>query len=511
MKKRLSILFFPASCVLLFSLFSPARAQDSFFNAAPYYTPGHYGAVLAYLQHNGTLTLRHPLVQPYSAAELQSGLKTAKAGGSSPWLSLLDQDIGQIYSSATTEYTGNWHLGAETTLRRFAGPGHSFGQYRVDLYGTFVLPYLVLANRTFTDQQLKADPTFHGDTGEWIYGRVQDSYALFKHKAVQLFAGRVSRNMGIINEPSLILSDNPYSYDHFGFQVSTARVNFQFYTTRLNNMIAFDSQAADSSPQEVRRYFSVQRGDLKLRHNLTVGLAQVAIYGGPDRVFDPNFLNPMNLYYVNQRNNRSQISGLWALDLYWKPDPRVTLYTQLMVDDIIVNNEPGQDDRAVHPGRDGVAAKAIWADVFFPGALVSLTYNRISNWAYMSFRTWENYVYQKRGLGYPENAVESVRLDVDYLGKPPFVVHSSFGYRRHGEQNIMNVFGDKIEKFPRGVVEHSRNVLLKIQYLPSAYYNFELYFSHETFTNKSNVLGNSASDYMFGLAAHFSWSWGFEY
>ena len=137
-----------------------------------------------------------------------------------------------------------------------------------------------------------------------------------------------------------------------------------------------------------------------------------------------------------------QMGGLWAFEFYWKPSISITIFNQLLIDDIIVNNEPGQNDRDRHPDRLGIVSKIILTDYFLPGSQFSIMYNRVSNWTYMSYRTWENYVYHGKSMGYPENSMEAIRVDFDYFGKPPFVFQLQTGYKRHGEQDINNVFGD---------------------------------------------------------------------
>ena len=490
----------------------PAFAQDSLYQASPYYSARQYSAVIDYLLNSGKLNIRHPLSQPFCAAELYHKLKNNTLNSySNKWGQLIYKDISRVYLPGKSDTDGIMHLGTHGAYRLISDSDNSFSQYRVELYGTYTLPYLVLVNRTITDQQLRDDADFHGDTGEWAYGRVQDSYVLFKYKAMQFFAGRVSRNFGIMNEPSLILSDNPYSYDHFGFQVETQKFNFQFYATRLNDMMAFDSQSEDSTLQTSKRFMSVQRGEINLFKNLSLGFSQAAIYGGPDQNFDMNFLNPMNLYYVNQRNNHIQISGLWAFDIYWKPLSNFTIYNQILIDDIIINNEPGQNDRNTHPSRNGITSKLVITDIVKEGSQISVRYNRVSNWTYMSYRTWENYVYYKKGLGYPENSIESVFFGIDYFGKPPFVFQSFFEYKRHGEQDILNVFGDTIEKFPRGVVEHCRTIGFKVQYIPSVYYNLDLVFNYNDYTNKINQPGYSDEAYRVNLVLNVAFSKGFQF
>ncbi len=127
----------------------------------------------------------------------------------------------------------------------------------------------------------------------------------------------------------------------------------------------------------------------------------MAIYGGEDRDFEFAFLNPMNFYYGIQRNDQKQMSGLWNVDVFYKPWKKFTLYTQFLIDDIIVNNDPGVDDRARYPDRFGLTVSARTGDWLLTGLNLNLTYTRVWNRTYQSKFTYENYHFRELGLGFP--------------------------------------------------------------------------------------------------------------
>jgi hypothetical protein len=251
-------------------------------------------------------------------------------------------------------------------------------------------------------------------------------------------------------------------------------------------MFAIDTQG-DSVYQDTRRYMAVQRGDLSLLDNLKVGLSQVAVYGGPDQNPEAYYLNPLGLYYVMQRNNGVNISGLWSVDLWWKPSPPMTLYLQYLIDDIIVNNEPGQDDRAVHPDRFGVLAKAVISNSMFAGLQTGITYARVWNWTYTSYRSYENYIYHLKSLGYPLNAVEDFKLEMDYFGRPPFILHFKVGLRRHGNQSLLQPFQDTKDAFPIGTVERTGWGQVSLDYLPSPAWYVRLRLQYQSIDNELNI------------------------
>ncbi len=484
--------------------------------ASPYFNLSQHYLFLDYAVNSGLIKLEHPLNQPYQTAELRKAFAAVDGARCLPfwshWRKLLTRDLLRFERpDSLEEGTGKWQVGANGVYRLGAESDRQWSKYRAELFAVYSLPYLVLTNRTATDQLFKDDPYYFGDTGEWIQGRVEDAYFMLQYKRLRLFAGRIGRNLGVLNEPSLILSDQPYSYDHFGLEVNTRRLKYSFYTTRLDDKLAYDSQSTDQRLRQTKRFVSVQRGEIMLRDNLHVGLAQAAIYGGENQTFEAVFLNPMNLYYVAQRNQRIQMDGFWAVEFFWKPFPRVTWFSQWLIDDVIVNNEPGQDDRAVHPDRMGITSKLAFTDVVLPGTHVSAVYTRIGNWTYTSYRTWENYVFQQKSLGYPKNSVETVKIGLDYFGRPPFIINVQAIYERHGEQDVNRVFGDRREKFPMGTVEASRTVEMSCRYMPSNFYFASLSYRYRSRSNAENIAGRSVSDHLLLLTLHATVEWGFLY
>ncbi len=492
--------------VLSITNISTAKQQRP--QLTPYFTLPHYDTYLEYIIHNGTFRTDHVLHQPYMCSEIVAGLADSSAGKTDfqdKWQRIITDELSRYYNTNKPNHEdGHWNLGMNGEYRMFLKNGDGFTQHRAELFGTYSLPYFVMANRTVMDQNFKNDPRYYGDLGEWVQGRVQDGYALIGYKRLKFFMGRISRNLGLTNEYSLILSDYPYSYDHFGFELDTRRLHYAFYFTRLNDMVGFNIQVEHTWPLTAKRYFSIQRGELKILNNLHAGLSEVVIYGGENQNFEPAYLNPLNFYYVAQRNQGIQMSGLWAVDALWRPLDRLSIYGQLLIDDIIINNEAGQDDRSVHPNRLGNTLKFTTTNFPLPGSMFSLTWTRVSNWTYMSYRTWENYLYHDKSMGYPENSLDRYQLEATYLGHPPFIGTLQLGYSRHGDQDNRNVFGDTIEKFPRGVVEKTFFADLEVYYLYAYWLRAKLGVRYESANNYRNVSGKSRDNFQVKLTVESS-------
>jgi hypothetical protein len=330
--------------------------------------------------------------------------------------------------------------------------------------GYISIPPFSVVNEFVLDKSLQYDNSFHGDTGEWLAGYFHESYGIVGLSSVELFGGRVSRNFGVLNDYGLILSNNPYAFDHYGFSATGQKYKYSFYTTRLNDIEAEDIQG-DIIPigdiQNSKRYWAVQRFDVKLGPNAQLGLTEATVYGGPEQNVVAAYMNPVQFFYAAQRNHGIQLNSFWQVNIFIKPFENTGIFVDLLADDIIVNNEPGVDDRAVHPDRLGLLVKMSRA-LQKNQSLVSVRYARIWNETYTSYRTFENYTYFKKGLGFPMSSYEGLKFTYTALKYYPLFVESDLEFWRHGDRNLVAPFHDEINSFPVGPVEHGISTHLYI-------------------------------------------------
>ena len=335
----------------------------------------------------------------------------------------------------------------ESLLNRY----HGSGGFHI------VYPNITLGNRTTIDQEYKYDPKYAGDLSEsdnWLWGRVNDAYMNLNFKNFDFFIGRMKRNWGPIGKHSFMLSNHPYTYDHLMFSYQNRWLKLSILAARLEDLSAFGFYpgeiGADSLAfyHDAHKYLVGHRLDFRILENLQIGLSEMATFGGPDRQFDWSFLNPMTFYYGLQRNDKKQVNPNWTLDIFYKPAKKVTLYGQFFIDDIIVNNEPGQNDRARYDDRLAVYASVRAGDLPLRGLNADLSYTRVWNRAYQSRWTYENYHYRELGLGYPCASCDEVRFKVGYWGLFPLFVENEFIYGRYGDVQLTDVNLLQKESFP---------------------------------------------------------------
>ncbi|APF20128.1 hypothetical protein Calab_0547 [Caldithrix abyssi DSM 13497] len=344
-------------------------------------------------------------------------------------------------------------------------------RYRLDGGVYFTNAYLTLVNQTTVDQEFKYDANFAGDLSEadhWLYGRVNEAYADFHQEKFNIFYGRTHRNWGPLGEYGLILSNNPYTYDHLLIALNLKRIKFSLIYAQLDEyQPVFSYKNPDPPVQNVRRNLIGHRLDIHVSDRFQFALTEMATYGGENRPFEWAFLNPMNFYYPIQRNDKKQMDGFWCVDVFWKPFEKTAIWGQFLVDDIIVNNDPGIDDRGRYPDRLGILASFRQADWLINGTLWSLTYVRIWNRTYQSKFSWENYHYRGYGLGYPAPGLEEFKVKIDIWRYFPFYVSNESIYGRYGSVSVTDLFPLIKEPFPLAPVTYNFINHLKLRYYAS--------------------------------------------
>jgi hypothetical protein len=462
--------------------------------------------LISYWQNNGTLSMPFILYQPYTMEEVRW------PDASNQWVGLIRDRHQRYYGEpgkAKLLFGGREYVSFSNGDRVSPGsevaaplqeplwfdPGarHSHlltASARADV------EHVSFVHRTVINSEYRDDERYFGDLSQKWFARINDAYARAQVKGFRAFFGRTDRNWGIPGSPSLILSNNPYSYDHLLLSYDAGRrLRISMMVSRLEDLqgVDFESEAPDSLVA-ARKFFTAHRFDFSVSPRLQFALTEVAIFGGPYRSFEFGYLNPLNFFYLVQRNNQQQVSGLWAVDLFWAPTLRTQLFLQFLVDDFIVNNVPGQDDRARYPDRLGIKIRYSEADNFLDGLQSYVQYTRIGNRTYQSFRTWENYHYHGKGLGYPSAGIEKFEAGANFFGFYPGIWNMGLEYQRRGQVSLTDVFTGQKEDFPAGVVERALKLHLGARYLVGRNFTFSGRIEYQRLVNYQHVTGLKASE-----------------
>ncbi len=305
----------------------------------------------------------------------------------------------------------------------------------------------------------------------------------------------MKRNWGPIDHYSFLLSNYPYSYDHLLFAYHNSWLRLSLIFGRLedvNSLGLVNPEKPDSliSYPDSRKFLVGHRLDVRISDNLQIGLSEMALYGGPGRDADLAFLNPMTFYYGLQRNDKKQCNPNWTFDVFYKPFRKVTLYGQFFIDDVIVNNEPGQNDRARYDDRLAVYLSIRSGDLLFKGLNADLSYTRVWNQTYQSRMTYENYHYRQLGLGYPCASCEEIKLKLGFWGLFPLFIQNDILYGRYGNVKLTDV--NLLQKNPFPIPPVTKNMvnIFKVRYFfenwLDAFLKLEYYQNPAHYFNRLN-------------------------
>jgi hypothetical protein len=431
---------------------------------------------LDYLINSGQFSPHFVFQQPYKLKEFDVADTNLMAG---QWRYL----FGDKHISFFAGMENSWFTSDNERLRL----------YQVNAGAHYCDDDLILGNRTTLDKKYKYDETFPGDLSEsedWLYGRVNDAYMDLTLDRFNLFIGRMKKNWGPVNSYGLILSSNPYNYDQVNFAYNTDFFRFSLIYARLEDANAgrefFGRDSSYAEYINVRKHITGHRVDVHFSDNFQIALTEMAIYGGEDRDFELAYANPMNFYYGIQRNQGKGMSGLWSLDLFYKPMPKLTLYGQFLIDDIIVNNDPEVKDRDRYPDRFAFNFSLRSADLLLTGLNTNLSYIKVWNDTYQSRRSWENYHYEGLGLGYPDVSCHEFHVDISYWNLYPFYFSNQITIGQYGNSDLYKIFTLEKREFPAKPVTDNVYNKFSFRYTPKNF--IKVYLDYTFVKNKNHYL-----------------------
>jgi hypothetical protein len=440
---------------------------------SPYFNLDQHKIYTDYLISSGKLKITHPLGQPFVANELSDSLAEPNTDFDRHWLRLLNKDLGKYATSGDSlNQYGKLIAGADAGIR----VNYAQNKWNKQLFGSAFAGYAFknfgLFYRLEADEAYKNDSAYFGSKGKLenpIYYRTSEAYLKWDIKNVSLFIGRSGINCGIMNEPSLILSDNPLSYDRIGLIFTNRVLKFTTFLSRLDDIYGYDVR--DSIPEYSwnKRYLAIHRFEISITRKIEFAFTETMLFGGKDQNVLFQYINPANIFYISKLGERKgyeegDANAFASFELYYKPIKKLTLYGQFLIDDIDFT----KDLRELGPSRLGFSGKAVVSDLW-PGSQVFLTYNRISNWTYNSFYTFGNYIYYGRSLGYPKNGDENLTLGMDVFRFSPVMTSLQFKWEQERKQDLEEPFIAEKTDFPIPVAQQSMGVDLNITYFPITY------------------------------------------
>jgi len=305
---------------------------------------------------------------------------------------------------------------------------------------------------------------------------------------------------------SLLLSDNTYSYPFFRAHMTFWKFRYSVYYMVLQNMRGgYDENIGYTKKYSTIHYLDVNIGK---KNSLTVGIFE-AVMWKPEatRGYELHYLNPIIFLRPVENSVGSPDNALLGTNIRWKLNSRNTLYAQLMLDELLLDE--------VRAGKGWWGNKQAFQlgykswNLFGVKQLnIQTEFNFVRPFTYAHRSNSQNYSNSNQPLAHPlgSDFVESVSF-INYRWKNIFaeikVQYAKMG-RDTGTVNLGNdifkAYDTRSSEYGnrmfQGLSSTLNSVEFRLNYLvnPKTNFNIELGASSRTFKNERT---NDQSLYIF--------------
>lgn len=397
------------------------------------------------LMSRGLLRGLSAMERPYLVSRVRASLDSAAASDQSPTIksyldalstSLRRYELTRPGEDVTARMPFRAHATfdifatGQTSARRELMLADTLDAFEPGTTGYFVMGggHMAGAVRVALDNRLNTDPEFAGRKDRKIAGRTEDAYLSGQWKYAQLDFGRVARSWGPIGLSGLQLGDDAYTYDHLYARVGTDRFHITTVLAKLENYVV-------SPGVESLRYFSVHRLGVR-RGRFEGGLSEGYLYTGVHRGLEFSLLNPLNVFALSWRNERTDGNLNVGADASWRTRTLGTYSAELLLDDIQIDK---CDSICHEPSSYGVTFTADGLPLVGDQKLFG-SYTRVSNLAYRTPNVPERYASYNVGLGRGYSDYDELRVGADLALVPRLPLRVYVAHRRQGEGDYRNTY-----------------------------------------------------------------------
>ena len=408
--------------LLLLLAGAPLAAQE----ASAYVPLSWWGTpFIEHLIARGRLADPTPLTRPFRATDLLRTLdavdSTVVTSGEWTVVRQMRADLRRTQRGPSVRMDVHAGVAASSHARRDAlreaGPGHATFSGGAAL--TLYFGPVVLAAHPYFDTRLKYDPDWYGKKDRVIAGRNAEAYISAQWSFGELFFGSLDRNWGPPDVQGLLLSDSPYSFDHFGLALGTSGLRLEAIATQLNDLI--DSLGTHN------RYMVQHRLLIHPPGRWTIVGWDASVLSGVGRQLEPWYLNPLNISYLTQTNTNARVNAFMGIDV--SRQAAVTLFAQAMLDDIQIDRKTALDRK---PASWGLTLGAR-GKVPRSSAAWRLFYTQVANLTYRNEDNTDTPIYFGLGTGRNFSDYDQLSLKLSFLGPARALLEPEVTVLRQGE------------------------------------------------------------------------------
>ena len=257
-----------------------------------------------------------------------------------------------------------------------------------------------------------------------------------------------------------------------------------------------------------RKFMAAHRIEAAVTPRLSVGIAEAVRYpsDGIDLLYASGLLPYAIVERIHIRDAATDsVRGLEranimaSLDVVWRPAAAITLYGEILLDDIATENREMPDRIAYQAGFRSERP-------YGAGAIRLLgEYTRVRHFTY-AVEYGQNFIHRNRPLGFALGPdVENVFLEAGYDLSRDWGLRWTGDFTNHGEGRLGDAWtvamGPVSNAGLQGIVEESREVWGDVRFLPRDNVDLALGFGYRRVRNEGHVEGRTRTAWLGRIAA----------
>lgn len=231
---------------------------------------------------------------------------------------------------------------------------------------------------------------------------------------------------------SLILSDYSNNYPYLRINTTTKVFDYTNVFAELIAGVRGGTFGLEGTGGFEKKYMAFHHLNMKIKPNLHIGLFESVMYGDSSGGLKVEYLNPIIFYRAVEQQNGSEDNALIGLDFKWNIKNRVSLYGQLVIDEMIIKEVLAKD--GWWGNKQGFQLGAKYVDPFgLENLIVQAEINRVRPYMYAHEDGFTSYSHYNLSLAHPLGANFT-----EYIGRANYrlsdqwsfegmVMHASYG------------------------------------------------------------------------------------
>lgn len=245
---------------------------------------------------------------------------------------------------------------------------------------------------------------------------------------------------------SLILSNYSNNYPYLRINTNTKIFDYTNIFGELIAGVRGGTFGLEGTGGFQKKYMAFHHLNMKIKPNLHIGLFESVMYGDSTGGLKVEYLNPIIFYRAVEQQNGSEDNALIGLDFKWNIKNRVSLYGQLVIDEMIVSEVAAGN--GWWGNKQGFQLGAKYVDPFgFKNAIIQGEINRVRPYMYAHEDGFTSYSHYNLSLAHPLGANFT-----EYIGRANYRLNDQWNFEG---MFMMATYGNDVgdENFGRDVLK----------------------------------------------------------